>query len=92
MGSIFRTADAVGIKKLYLCGHTPSPVDRFGRPNERLTKVALGAEHSVDFESTSSVLETIRELQRAGFRIIALEQQKGSSLLWTYDLSLKKKK
>ncbi len=34
VGSIFRTADAAGIEKIYLCGITPKPIDVFGRPRE----------------------------------------------------------
>ena len=54
VGSIFRTADAAGIKKLYLCGITPAPVDNFGKPRSQLTKVSLGAEKYVEYASTSS--------------------------------------
>lgn len=38
VGAIFRTADAAGVAKVYLCGITPSP------PNPKISKVALGAE------------------------------------------------
>jgi tRNA G18 (ribose-2'-O)-methylase SpoU len=29
VGSVFRLADALGIKKIYLTGKTPSPPDKF---------------------------------------------------------------
>ena len=38
MGSIFRTADAAGIEKIYLCGIAPKPIDEFDRPREQLKK------------------------------------------------------
>ena len=38
VGSIFRTADAVGISKIYLTGYTPAPIDKFGRVNKEITK------------------------------------------------------
>ena len=44
VGSLFRTADAVGVEKLFLCGTTPAPIDRFGRERSDVAKVALGAE------------------------------------------------
>ncbi|MFA6551510.1 MAG: TrmH family RNA methyltransferase, partial [Patescibacteria group bacterium] len=56
VGSIFRTADAVGCSKIYLAGITPTPIDRFGLPNKALIKVALGAEKTVQWEQISSTL------------------------------------
>ncbi len=50
VGSIFRTADAAGIKKIYLTGYTPTPIDRFGRVVKELSKVSLGGELSVEWE------------------------------------------
>jgi len=50
VGSIFRTADATGIEKIYLCGITPAPVDQFGKYRQQLTKVSLGAEKYVAWE------------------------------------------
>ncbi|MEM0476641.1 MAG: TrmH family RNA methyltransferase, partial [Candidatus Aenigmatarchaeota archaeon] len=46
VGAIFRTSDAVGIKKLYLTGYTPTPKTN---PKE-IAKTALGAENYVDWE------------------------------------------
>jgi tRNA G18 (ribose-2'-O)-methylase SpoU len=40
VGSIFRTCDAVGISKIYLCGYTPTPIDRFGREVKEISKTA----------------------------------------------------
>ena len=42
VGSMFRTADAFGVAHLYLCGYTPAPIDRFGRPNPKIAKTAPG--------------------------------------------------
>lgn len=50
VGSIFRTADAAGIEKIYCCGITPAPRDRFSRINDKLTKVSLGAEKYINWE------------------------------------------
>jgi tRNA G18 (ribose-2'-O)-methylase SpoU len=50
VGSIFRTADGASVAKIYLCGYTPAPVDRFDRPVKEIAKVALGAEKSVPWE------------------------------------------
>ncbi|MBI1755342.1 TrmH family RNA methyltransferase [Candidatus Azambacteria bacterium] len=78
VGSMFRTADAAGIEKLYLCGITPAPVDAFGRPSEKLRKVALGAEKSVAWEKVKSTARLIDKLKKDGFTIFAVEQSKKS--------------
>ena len=47
VGSIFRTADCLGVSNILLVGYTPAPIDRFGRPRKDFAKVALGAEKTV---------------------------------------------
>lgn len=74
VGSILRTADAVGVERVYLCGITPAPIDRFGRPNTKVLKASLGAENSVAWEERSDVYELVHELKKEGRQILALEQ------------------
>ena len=78
VGSIFRTSDALGIDKIYLCGCTPTPIDRFGRARKDLAKVALGAEKDIVSEYCSDTKEIIKKLKKEGFQIIAIEQDKKS--------------
>ena len=81
VGAMFRTADAVGIDKIYLCGITPAPVDRFGRERKDFAKAALGAEKTVEWEQIETLkltLELILELRKDGFQIIAIEQAEHS--------------
>lgn len=82
VGSIFRTADAAGFSKLYLCGITPSPLDRFGKPRPQLAKVALGAEKYVEWEKVKSTNRLIEKLKNPttgeGYKIFAIEQDKNS--------------
>jgi tRNA G18 (ribose-2'-O)-methylase SpoU len=78
VGSIFRTADALGVGKIILCGTTPAPVDRFGRERRDIAKVSLGAEKSVAWEYESSVLNAIKKFKKAGYQIIAVEQVENS--------------
>ena len=63
VGSIFRTCDAVGVSKIILVGYTPTPVDRFGRENQGLTKASLGAEQFVKWEKAKDLKEAINNLQ-----------------------------
>jgi len=80
VGSIFRTADAAGIEKIYLCGITPAPLDHFRRPQKEIAKTALGAQDYIAWEKVGksvSVQPTVRlitELQGEGYRVLALEQ------------------
>ncbi len=80
VGSIFRTADAAGVTKLYLVQTTPAPIDRFGRARKDLAKVSLGAENSVAWEhlDDADVVALIKSLKKEGFTIVALEQDKKS--------------
>jgi len=54
VGSIFRTADGAGIEKLYLCGITPAPINKYGFANQQLAKTALGAEMMIEWEKIGS--------------------------------------
>ncbi len=75
-GSIFRTADAVGIEKIYLCGITPAPIDRFDTPRGQFVKVSLGAEKNVVWEKVSSAPALLKKLKKDGYTIFAIEQDK----------------
>src|SRR3989338_2417601 len=74
VGAIFRTADAVGVIKIYLSGYTPAPIDRFGRTRKDLHKSALGAEETVPWEITEDIGYLIESLRGKGYKIVALEQ------------------
>lgn len=74
VGSIFRTADAAGVKKVFLCGITPQPVDQFGRKRQDISKVALGAEDYIPWEYTKSLARLIGKLKKEGYTICAVEQ------------------
>lgn len=78
VGSIFRTADAAGIEKIYLCGITPKPIDVFGKPREQLTKVSLGAEKYVEWEHCKSTSRLIDKLKKEKYKIFSVEQSKKS--------------
>jgi len=77
VGSIFRTADATGVSKLFLTGYTPGPVDRFGREDKAFVKVSLGAE-KLPWKKIESTEEVIEELKSDGYSVVALEQDKNA--------------
>lgn len=74
VGSIFRTADGAGVEKIYLCGITPEPFDRFGKPRPQFVKVSLGAERFVPWEHVASASVLLRRLKKEGYSIFAIEQ------------------
>ncbi len=74
VGSMFRTADAFGIEKIYLVGITPTPLDKYKRENTALTKVSLGAEQTVAWEHVPTAELVIPELKANGYTILAIEQ------------------
>jgi tRNA G18 (ribose-2'-O)-methylase SpoU len=78
VGSIFRTAETVGVTKMYCIGTTPVPVDRFGLKRKDLTKVSLGAEDMVAWEYSVNGIALIKRLKKEGFIVVALEQAENS--------------
>ncbi len=82
VGSIFRTADAAGVGKIYLCGITPMPIDRFGKVRPQFAKVSLGAEKFVAWEYVRNAASVIKKLKSppagGGCKIFAVEQAKKS--------------
>ena len=78
MGSLFRTADSVGIDHIVISGYSPTPLDRFGRKRSDLAKSALGAEESMSWEYCENIFEKIAEYKKNNYTIIGLEQHEKS--------------
>lgn len=68
VGSVFRTADAFKIDRIFLCGICPTP------PSAEIHKSALGAEDSVEWERYGSAPEVIRRLKAEGYTAVSVEQ------------------
>lgn len=79
VGSIFRTADAFGVTKIYLTGYTGRP-DYYVHQN-KIGKVALGAEKFVPWEYSQSAIKVIKLLKLQGVQIMALENNTKSTNL-----------
>lgn len=75
VGSFFRTADAFGIEQIALAGITSTP------PNREIHKTALGAELSVAWSYYPTTLECVQRLRKEGYKIIAIEQIEGATML-----------
>lgn len=74
VGSVFRTADAAGVSKIFLTGYTPAPVDQFGRERGDISKVALGAEKTVAWEHIKNPQNVLKKLREQGIEVVAVEQ------------------
>lgn len=75
VGAVFRTADAMRIERVVLCGICCCP------PNQEIHKTALGAEESVDWSYFQNTLEAVQSLQQQGFTVYAVEQAHDSVTL-----------
>ena len=89
VGSLLRTADGLGINKVYLTGYTPYPKakndDRLPHLSAKLerliNKTALGSQDTVSWEHKDDVFKLLENLKKQGFNICALEQSANSQSL-----------
>lgn len=75
VGAVFRTADALRLEQLLLCGITGKP------PHAEIHKSALGAEEVVPWSYEKNSLDAVRRLKEKGYQLWALEQAEGSVML-----------
>lgn len=68
IGSLFRLADAIAAKKIYLCGEMEYP------PSSRIHKAAVGTEEWVPWEKAKNTTEVLKKLKKQKIQIIAVEQ------------------
>jgi 23S rRNA (guanosine2251-2'-O)-methyltransferase len=79
VGSVFRTADAFALKKIYLCGITATP------PHREILKTALGSTETVEWEYLPDTIAAIEKLKTQGKQVWAVEQVEGSISLQNLD-------
>ena len=85
IGSVFRTADAFLVEKIYLCGITATP------PHKDIHKTALGATDSVDWEHVPETITLVERLKNEGCHVISVEQAGNATQLNDYAPINKKK-
>jgi 23S rRNA (guanosine2251-2'-O)-methyltransferase len=81
VGSIFRTSDAFKIEKIIICGFTAIP------PHKEITKSAIGATETVEWEYSKSTLNAVLALKKIGYTILGIEQTDSSIALSNYEPS-----
>jgi len=92
VGSLLRTADGLGVEKVYLTGYTPYPLSDQDKRlphlskkiDSAISKIALGAEKYIDWEHQEEITHVITQLKAEGYKILALEQTKDSVALNKY--------
>ncbi|MEP4949255.1 MAG: RNA methyltransferase, partial [Flavobacteriaceae bacterium] len=85
IGSVFRTADAFLIQKIYLCGITATP------PHKDIRRTALGATESVEWEYREDTLELVETLKKREISVIAVEQAHNATILSDFEVAANKK-
>ena len=85
IGSVFRTADAFLIEKIYLCGITAIP------PNKEIHKTALGATETVAWEYQKEVTDVIGLLKKGSVSVFAIEQVENAIFLHNFQAEKNKK-
>lgn len=89
VGSLLRTAEGLGVDKVYLTGYTPYPLTSHdsrlphmaAKLDKQIHKTALGAEKLVQWQHVEDIFAVINELKKNSFTVAALEQAKGSTPL-----------
>ena len=79
VGSIFRTADGIGASKIFLSGYTCCP------PQKDLSKTALGAEISVDWEHHKDPILLANKVKNKKIKLVLLEHTQSSRSLYKLD-------
>lgn len=86
MGSLLRTAEGLGVHKVFLTGYTPYPKHAndtrlphlAAKIHKQIAKTALGAEESQAWECSENIETVVQKLRQQGYTIAALEQAPGS--------------
>jgi tRNA G18 (ribose-2'-O)-methylase SpoU len=90
IGSLLRTAEGLGVAKVYLTGYTPFPAGQTNDPrlphlalkiDKQIHKTALDAEHQIAWERVENVHEVFERLHKDTYQIMAVEQSNTSIAL-----------
>jgi 23S rRNA (guanosine2251-2'-O)-methyltransferase len=85
VGSVFRTADAFRVEKIYCVGITAKP------PHREILKTALGATETVNWEGVDNAVHLVGRLKKDGYRILSVEQAEPSTDLRNFVPDVEKK-
>ncbi len=89
VGSLLRTAEGLGVGKVWLTGYSPYPLSSSDerlphlarKTDAQIAKTALGAEKLVPWEHAGDIQAVITGLKTDGFTVAGLEQTASSTAL-----------
>lgn len=92
VGSLLRTADGLGVDRVFLTGYTPYPLSKTDerlphlaqKIDKQIAKTALGAEKTLTWQHETDIQTVIADLKHQGFTVAALEQADTSIELSTF--------
>lgn len=69
IGAFFRLADALTVKKIYLCGKSEFP------PHPKIKAASVGTDRLVPWKYIKNCSDVIKKLKKEGVKTVAVEQQ-----------------
>jgi len=93
IGSLLRTAEGLGVQKVYLTGYTPFPAGQANDPrlphlalkiDKQIHKTALDAENQIAWEWVEDVTQVFQQLRKDNYQVMAVEQSDASVALPDY--------
>lgn len=78
VGAVFRTAECLGVSKVYVCGFTAAPSD------VQMQKAAMGTDKLVPWEYFQNTSDCVAALKAGGVPVVALETVQGSRSVYEY--------
>ncbi len=86
VGSLLRTAEGLGVKKVYLSGYTPYPKQlndtrlphQIDKIDHKIKKTSLGAEKYLSSSVESDIFKIFDKLKQESTDIVCLEQTKSA--------------
>lgn len=86
VGSAFRLSDALGVRKIYICGTKPIDILK----NKKLTRVSRNTINYVDYEIYDDTKKCIHDLQLHNIIVLALELTNQSIPIQNYSFEQQK--
>ena len=92
VGALLRTADGLGVERVYLTGYTPYPLSSDDKRlphlarqiDQRIHKTALGAEQTIAWTHTDDIATALTAVRSQGYIVAALEQTPNAIPLPSY--------
>jgi 23S rRNA (guanosine2251-2'-O)-methyltransferase len=82
VGAMFRTSEGFGLRRVHLCGITPTP------SSADISKTALGAESSVPWTYHPNSITAAEALKNKGYILWALEYNSGAESIYNVNSNI----